>query len=71
MTTGEMAAWTRRLESILASPEDIRDERLAAMMSDLEAAYGIPLLPGKQLERFEKENPYVMRLYRTVSGWRG
>lgn len=68
MTVGEMLGWTSRLHSILSGPVDARDERLAAMMSDMEAAYGIPLLEGERLTRFESEQPFVMRLYWTVSG---
>lgn len=70
MTTGEMLAWTRRLRSILSGPSETRDERLAAMMTDLEQRYDIPLLIGERLAWFETEQPFVMRLYRTVSEWR-
>lgn len=66
MTAGEMLQYTNRLKEILASnaPKFIKDRRLANLMTDLEQAYGIPVL--RNIE-FEKENPFLMRLYLTVS----
>jgi len=66
MTVGEMLQYTNRLKEILASnaPRFIKDRRLANLMTDLEQAYGIPVL--RNIE-FEKENPFLMQLYRTVS----
>jgi hypothetical protein len=66
MTTGEMLMFTKRFKNILSSktPQNIKDARLANLLSDLERAYNIPVL--RNIE-FEKENPFVMQLYRTVS----
>lgn len=66
MTFGEMLTYTNRLKEINCSnaPQFIRDRRLANLMTDLERSYGIPALRN---EEFEKENPFVMQLYRTVS----
>lgn len=66
MTVGEMLQYTNRLKEILASnaPQFIKDRRLANLMTDLEQAYGIPILRDQE---FEKENPFVMQLYRTIS----
>ncbi|MEK4181754.1 hypothetical protein NSQ61_20135 [Aeribacillus sp. FSL K6-1121] len=66
MTAGEMLMFTKRFKNILSSktPQSIKDARLANLMSDLERAYNIPMLRN---ENFEKQNPFVMQLYRTVS----
>lgn len=66
MTVGEMLQYTNRLKEILESnaPLFIKDRRLANLMTDLEQAYGIPILRDQE---FEKENPFLMQLYRTIS----
>jgi len=66
MTTGEMLMFTKRFKNILEAntPQVVKDARLANLMSDLESAYNIPMLRSKN---FEKQNPFVMQLYRTVS----
>jgi len=66
MTFGEMLTYTNRLKEIIYSnaPQFIRDRRLANLMSDIEQAYNIPTLRDQE---FEKENPFVMQLYRAVS----
>lgn len=66
MNTGEMLTLTNRFKEIMASKAstDMKDRRLAALMTDLEGAYGIPML---RKEAFEQENVHVMQLYRTVS----
>ena len=66
MTTGEMLMFTKRLKNILEAnaPQVVKDARLANLMSDLEKAYNIPMLRS---ENFEKQNPFVMQLYCTVS----
>jgi|GEM_PF-1286151 len=66
MTTGEMLQYTNRLKEIIHSnaPQFIKDRRLANLMTDLEQAYNIPTLRDQE---FEKENPFVMQLYRTIS----
>lgn len=66
MTTGEMLIYTNRFKEIISSsiPSRIKDQRLSNLMTDLEQAYDIPIL---QNENFEKENPFVMQLYRTIS----
>lgn len=66
MTVGEMLKYTNRLNEILTSPAPnrIKDIRLSNLMTDLEQAYNIPVFRNRE---FERENPFVMRLYRTVS----
>jgi len=66
MTTGEMKGFTDRFKNIIKSsaPGAIKNKRLSAMMTDLEVAYGIPMLRN---EKFGKQNPHLMQLYRTVS----
>lgn len=66
MTTGEMLSWTSRFNDIISRSVDIemQDRRLGIMMADLEKTYGIP---AERNVNFEKENPYVIQLYRTVS----
>jgi hypothetical protein len=58
MTMREMAKWTRRLLDILNSdtPTDLKDQRLANLMSDMEQAYDIP-----------NADPYVQAMYNAVS----
>lgn len=68
MTTGEMLTWTNRLKEIRSIENtELRDARLANLMSDLETVYGIPMLNNKN---YNEENPNVMQLYRTVSAER-
>jgi predicted secreted protein len=64
MTTGEMAAFTNRLNEITSStaPDELKDQRLASLMTDLEHVYQIP---GLKNDQFENNNPFVMQLYRT------
>jgi hypothetical protein len=64
MTTGEMLIYTNRFKEIMNGPNSLRDSRLANLMSDLEIAYHIP---ASRNENFEKQNPFLMQLYRTVS----
>lgn len=64
MTFGEMRQWTERLNQILGGAQCLKDKRLANLMTDLEQAYGIPILRDQE---FEKENPFVVQLYRAVS----
>lgn len=65
MTTGEMLKWTNRLKEIRSIKNtELRDARLANLMTDLETVYGIPMLNNKN---YNEENPHVMQLYRTVS----
>lgn len=66
MTFGEILEFTKRLNSILDSsaPSRIKDIKLANLMTDLELDYQIPMLND---EEFNKSNPYVIQLYRTVS----
>lgn len=59
-----MLQYTKRFKEIMNGPSSLRDSRLANLMSDLENAY---LVPASRNENFEKENPFVMQLYRTVS----
>lgn len=65
MTTGEMLLYTNRLKEIRSIKNaDLRDARLANMMTDLESAYNIPMLRD---ESYNAKHPFVMQLYRTVS----
>lgn len=66
MTIGEMRGFTKRFNEIVTSDtsEKTKTERLSTLMTDLEQAYNIPSLND---EKFNEENPFVIRLYRTVS----
>ncbi|WAA10313.1 hypothetical protein [Fervidibacillus albus] len=64
MTVGEMLAYTKRFKEIMRCSSSLRDLRLASLMNDLEQAYEIPALRNKE---FEKQHPFVMQLYKTVS----
>lgn len=64
ITTGEMMAWTERFVEIMESNERVRDQRLASLMTDLEQCYKIPCIND---EGYNKANPYIVQLYRTVS----
>ena len=65
MTTGEMLLYTNRRKEIRSIKNaDLRDARLANMMTDLESAYNIPMLRD---ESYNAKHPFVMQLYRTVS----
>jgi hypothetical protein len=68
VTTGEMKKWTDRLTSILGiKDESLRERRLVNMMDDLALVYSIPTLNNKA---FNEANPFVIKLYRTVSEMR-
>lgn len=66
MNFGEMLEFTNRFQDIMKCCEtsELKTKRLSRLMTDLEIAYGIPSLKD---EKFEKENPYLMQLYRTIS----
>lgn len=64
MTVGEMLQYTKRFKEIMNGHSGLRDSRLANLMTDLENAYRIP---ASRNENFEKENPFVIQLYQTVS----
>ncbi|WLR50068.1 hypothetical protein LC040_12320 [Bacillus tianshenii] len=66
MTAGEMLQYTKRFNEIVDSnaPKHIKGIRLSNLMTDLEMAYNIPMLRNKA---FEKQQPFVMQLYCTVS----
>ena len=46
MNTGEMLTLTNRFKEIMASKvsTDMKDRRLAALMTDMEGVYSIPML---------------------------
>ncbi|SDM15611.1 hypothetical protein [Sediminibacillus halophilus] len=69
MTFGEMQGYTKRFNEIMESnaKQEIKDSRLASLMSDLESAYQIPLAWGKRRADFEANHPELMQLYRSVS----
>lgn len=64
MTVGEMLKWTERFNQILGGAQCLKDKRLAQLMSDLEQTYNIPILNN---EDYNRENPFVVQLYRAVS----
>ena len=64
MTFGEMRQWTERFNQILGGAQCLKDKRLAQLMTDLEQAYNIPILNN---EDYNRENPFVVQLYRAVS----
>ena len=64
MTFGEMKAWTERFNQILGGAQCLKDKRLANLMTDLEQAYSIPILND---EDYNRENPFVVQLYRAVA----
>jgi hypothetical protein len=66
MTTGEMLGYTKRFNEIMDSSlsNEMKDRRLSALMTDMEVTYNIPMFRN---EEFEKRNPFVMQMYRTVS----
>lgn len=47
--------------------EDIKDLRLGALMTDMEQAYGIPIVGVLRIEAFKQAYPNVMKLYKQVS----
>ncbi|MET3507072.1 hypothetical protein [Halalkalibacter oceani] len=68
MKAGEMLGYTKRLKEITSSKlSHQRDVRLANLMTDLEAAYQIPLVGKERIERFKAEQPFAWRLYHAVS----
>lgn len=64
MTVGEMLKLTKRFKEIEGCDSGIKDVRLANMMTDMERLYNIPALNN---EEFNKENPFVIAMYRAVS----
>jgi len=66
MTVDELMDYAKRFNEIMdsRSSDDIKDQRLANLMSDLERAYHIPFLRD---EDFEKKHPRLMAFYRSVS----
>ena len=66
VTVGEMFGFTKRFNEIVESDtsEQTKTSRLSILMTDLEQAYNIPMLNN---EKFNKENPFVIQLYRAVS----
>jgi len=69
MTTGEMAAWTRRLKGILDGPADVRRERLDIMLRDLRATYGVTMVLGNTTMTVMR-GWFAARLAETVREWR-
>ena len=69
MTTGEMAAWTRRLKDILDGPADVRRERLDLMLQDLRAMYGVTVDFGRS-QITVMRGWFEQRLAETVREWR-
>jgi len=66
MTIDELITYSNRFNEIInsRSSDDVKDQRLANLMSDLEKAYRIPFLRD---EDFEKKHPRLMAFYRSVS----
>ena len=59
-----MKQYTDRFKEIMGGKKSLRDVRLANLMTDLEQAYNIPALVDVV---YANNNPFVVRLYRTVS----
>jgi len=68
VTTGEMAAWTRRLKDTLEGPADVRQERLERMLEDLQQTYGIRLQLGNK-NCTVMRGWFEQRLAMTVQEW--
>lgn len=68
MTTGEMLGYTVRFNRIMEAKTSsyIKSRSLADMMSELEGRYQISMFPELN-KKIEREQPWVMQLYRTVS----
>ena len=68
MTTGDMLGYGKRLINIVRSDsaEDIKNERLANLMTDLERAYQIPSL----LANATNVDPIALQFYQMVSNER-
>lgn len=64
MTVGEMLGLTNRFKEIISFNSAEQGERLANLMTDMEVAYDIPILNN---ENFNKKNPFVISMYRTIS----
>lgn len=65
ITFKELMHWMRRFKNITNGPvTDVRDVRLANLMSDLETAYNIPFLND---DEYNKRNPIVIKLYKKIS----
>lgn len=62
---GEMFGFTKRLNEIVRSKtsKQAKMSRLSTLMTDLEQAYDIP---SRDDAEFNKENPFVMKLYQVV-----
>lgn len=60
MKMGEMGEWTKRFKGIMKAPKQLRDVRLANMMTDMEQCYKIPFLND---EAYNNENPHVIKMY--------
>jgi len=67
MTVGEMLGLTDRFKEIISFNSAEQGERLANLMTDMEVAYDIPILNN---ESFNKRNPFVIAMYRTISNAR-
>lgn len=69
MTVGEMLEWTNRFNEILESKISnyFKNLRLAALMTDLEHSYEIPLLND---EDYNAKYPFVIQLFTSVSNAR-
>lgn len=67
MTEQELLSWTARLYTIMHGRSDLRDKRLAQLMTDLESAYNIPVFNDN---KFNKNNELVIGFYRMVSNLR-
>ncbi|MBS4190351.1 hypothetical protein KHA94_09070 [Bacillus sp. FJAT-49705] len=69
MNFGQMNTYTKRLKEILSTKQSshIKSVHLASLMTDLEGSFQIPLFGKERIQVFEKQNPQVIQLYRTVS----
>lgn len=69
MTFEQMKSYTDRFKEITLSKSTahIKSVRLASLMTDLEGAFQIPLFGKERIENFERKQPHIMQLYRSVS----
>lgn len=66
ITFEDILYYTNRFNEIQDSSDSrfLKNARLTGLMSSLEATYKIPVLSN---DVFERKNPFVMMLYRTIS----
>ena len=59
-----LSTFRKRLDEILEGSEELKPTRISSFMTDMESVYKIPFLND---EKFNKNNPEVISLYREAS----